>query len=154
MDRKPGGGASVPSAQDLRMSIIQKQMAEYELRKKKKEEDERKRSAFADDFLANHVTEQERAMIRRLVMNAVEEGKTEALVYSFPSSLCTDAGRAINNSEPGWPASLQGKARELYERFKTVAQPQGYKLKAMILDFPGGMPGDVGLFLDWGGNER
>lgn len=153
MDKRQGGDAAVPSAQDLRMSIIQKQMAEYEARKKKKDEEERKRSAFAEDFLGNHVTEQERSMIRRLVMNAVEEGKTEALVYSFPSSLCSDAGRAINNADPNWPESLQGKAKELYERYKAVAQPQGYKLRAMIIDFPGGMPGDVGLFLDWRGSD-
>ena len=35
-----------------------------------------------------------RAMILRLVMNAVKQGKFEALVYTVPSELCTDGGRA------------------------------------------------------------
>jgi len=26
-------------------------------------------------------------------------------------------------------------------------QPNGYKVRAQIMDFPGGMPGDVGIFL-------
>ena len=28
-------------------------------------------------------------------------------------------------------------------------RPLGYKLYAEIISFPGGMPGDVGLFLKW-----
>ena len=62
----------------------------------------------------------------------------EALVYSFPSDLCTDGGRAINKAEPDWPETLQGKAREMSEAFKARGQPQGYRLKAMIINFPGG----------------
>jgi hypothetical protein len=26
----------------------------------------------------------------------------------------------------------------------------GFRLAARVLDFPGGMPGDIGLFLVWG----
>ena len=88
-------------------------------------------------------------MIRRLVKIAVEKGQMEAMVYSFPSDLCTDGGRAINNSDPNWPETLQGKAKEMYDAFKARIQPQGYKLKAMIINFPGGIPGDVGFFLNW-----
>ena len=88
-------------------------------------------------------------MIRRIAMSAMQAGKFEAMVYSFPSDLCTDGGRAINNSEPGWTETLQGKAKELYDRFQTIAKPKGYKLKAMIINFPGGVPGDVGFFLSW-----
>jgi hypothetical protein len=48
-----------------------------------------------------------------------------------------------------WPESLQGKAREFYERYERSAKPTGYKLKAMVVNFPGGIPGDVGFFLNW-----
>ena len=83
------------------------------------------------------------------MMNAVKEGKLEALVYVFPSDLCTDSGRAINSGDPQWPHTLKGKARQFYERFLTFGKPQGFKLKAMIVTFPGGIPGDVGFFLSW-----
>ena len=59
-------------------------------------------------------------MVRRLVMNAVKDGKMEAMVYSFPSDLCTDSGRAINNSDPNWPETLQGKAKEFYDRYRSA----------------------------------
>ena len=95
------------------------------------------------------MSEDEIAMVRRLVMNAVKNGKYEALVYSFPSDLCTDSGRAINSADPQWTETLQGKAKQFYERYLKYAKPQGYKLKAMIINFPGGMPGDVGFFLNW-----
>jgi hypothetical protein len=28
-------------------------------------------------------------------------------------------------------------------------KPLGFKLNAQILDYPGGMPGDIGLYLRW-----
>jgi hypothetical protein len=87
-------------------------------------------------------------------MNAVQDGKMEAMVYSFPSDLCTDSGRAINNGEPHWPETLQGKAKEFYERYLQFGKPQGYKLKAMVINFPGGIPGDIGFFLNWAPAEK
>jgi len=71
------------------------------------------------------------------------------MVYSFPSDLCTDSGRAINSNDPQWTNTLRGKAKEFYERYLKYGKPQGFKLKAMIINFPGGIPGDVGFFLNW-----
>jgi hypothetical protein len=141
--------AAPMSAEALRMSILQKEMEKMDVERKVREAEEKKLAAFTSDFLHNHVSEEEIAMVRRLVANAVKDGKMEAMVYSFPSGLCTDSGRAINNYDPNWPETLQGKAKEFYERYQTLAKPQGYKLKAMVISFPGGMPGDIGLFLNW-----
>lgn len=137
------------SAEKLRMMILEKEMQLLDERSRLQDIEKQKRSAFADHFLKEHVTEDERAMIRRLVMQAVNDGKLEAMVYSFPSDLCSDGGRAINSADPDWPQTLQGKARELFDAFHANARPQGYKLTAQIINFPGGMPGDVGFFLSW-----
>lgn len=139
----------VPSAEDLRRNMLEQQLADMERGDKLRERQRQELDKFADDFFKSHVGEQERTMIRNVVMRAVKEGKLEALVYSFPSDFCTDSGRAINNADPDWPQTLQGKAKELYDRFKDVAQPQGYKLKAMVINFPGGVPGDIGFYLNW-----
>lgn len=72
------------------------------------------------------------------------------MVYSFSSDLCSDSGRAINSGDKKWPETLQGKAKEFYDRYQTFGKPQGYRLKAMIISFPNGMPGDVGFFVNWG----
>jgi len=137
------------SAEKLRMIMLEKQMKEVDEQMARQKIEQQKRAQFTDEFLKDHLSEQERAMIRRVVMQAVSAGKLEAMVYSFPSQLCTDSGRAINSADPDWPSTLQGKARELFELYKTAVQPQGYKLKASIISFPGGMPGDVGFFLSW-----
>ena len=137
------------SASELRMLLLEEQMAEAKKRESHVKREQDKLSKFTEDFLRNQVTEDEIAMVRRLVMNAVKDGKLEALVYSFPSNLCTDSGRAINSGDPQWTETLQGKAREFYNRYVEFGRPQGYKLKAMIINFPGGMPGDVGFFLNW-----
>jgi hypothetical protein len=150
MAQNVGSGGGVPSASELRMKLVEKEMAALEKSRQARLREEEDRAKITEEFLKGHVTEGERMKIRKLVMNAVEQGQLEAMVYSFPSSMCSDGGRAINNGELDWPKTLQGKARELYERYQEVAKPQGYKLKAMIIDFPGGMPGDVGFFLNWG----
>jgi hypothetical protein len=137
------------SADALRMSILQKEMEKMDVERKAREAEEKRVAAFTSEFLHKHVSEDEIAMVRRLVQNAVKDGKMEAMVYSFPSDLCTDSGRAINNYDPNWPATLQGKAKEFFERYEKLARPQGYKLKAMVINFPGGVPGDIGLFLNW-----
>ena len=69
---------------------------------------------------------------------------TEAIGWT-----CTDSGRAINNNAPNWPETLQGKAKELFDRYEERMKPQGYRLKAMVINFPGGVPGDIGFFLNW-----
>ncbi len=56
-------------------------------------------------------------------------------------------GRAINNAEPDWPATLTGRPRQAFEFWKEHLQPAKYKLRAMIIDWPGGLPGDIAFFL-------
>ena len=141
--------AAPPSASELRMLLLEEQMAEAKKRETQVKREQDKLTKFTDDFLKNQVTEGEVAMVRRLVMNAVKEGKFEALVYSFPSELCSDSGRAINSGDPQWTETLQGKAKKFYNRYLEFGRPQGFKLKAMIINFPGGMPGDVGFFISW-----
>ena len=141
--------AQIPSADQLRMSILSKEMAQMEQEEKLRARKEQELKAFTESFLTEHVSDEERAMIQRLVTNAAANGKFEAMVYSFPSDLCTDSGRAINSRLADWPDTLQGKAKELYDRYLALAKPQGYRLKATIINFPNGMPGDVGLFLNW-----
>ncbi len=137
------------SAEDLRKKALELQMAEMERDEKVKAREAKKHAEFVEDFFREHISENERAMIKRLVMKAAADGKYEAMIYSFPSSFCEDGGRAINNSLPGWQKTLQGKAKEIFDLFEQLAKPQGYGLKALIINFPEGIPGDVGLFLTW-----
>jgi hypothetical protein len=80
---------------------------------------------------------------------AAERGETEIMVMRFPNTLCTDHGRAINNAEQSWPETLLGRPQQAYQLWRDRLRSQGYGLKAMIVEWPDGMPGDVGLFLTW-----
>lgn len=84
-----------------------------------------------------------------IVERAVSNGLTEVQVYRFPNQLCTDRGRAINQQEPGRETTLIGLPKEMYEFWARQLQPRGYKIKFQIVDFPGGVPGDVGITLKW-----
>ncbi len=138
------------TAEELRMMIIEQQMSKLDSGSEARRREEEARAKFVEDFMQGELTDTEVGAIRNLVMNAVKAGQLEALIYSFPSTLCTDSGRAINNAEANWPSTLQGKAKQLLDKYETVAKPAGYQLKAQIINFPGGVPGDVGLFLSWG----
>jgi hypothetical protein len=84
-----------------------------------------------------------------IIQRAVSAGLTEVEVYRFPNTLCTDHGRAINQQEPGWENTLTGVPREIYQLWHKYFRPRGYRLRVQIVDWPGGMPGDVGMTLSW-----
>ncbi len=84
-----------------------------------------------------------------IIKRAVESGLTEIEVGRFPVQLCTDGGRAINQQEKGWETTLTGLPKEVYMFWKTYLQPRGYKLRAQVATWPGGVPGDIGLSLAW-----
>lgn len=96
------------------------------------------------------VSEDERLERAIAIINrAANNSSTEVEVVRFPNTLCTDRGRAINQQESGWESTLTGLPKELFEFWQKYLKPNGYRLKVQIVDFPGGMPGDVGMSLSW-----
>lgn len=85
-----------------------------------------------------------------IINRAVENGLMSVQVFRFPHTLCADNGRAINQAEAGWEKTLTGIPREIYEFWKRQLQPRGYHIRYEVIDYPGGMPGDIGIFLSWG----
>src|SRR3954466_11583175 len=84
-----------------------------------------------------------------VIQRAARNGLTEVQVYRFPNSLCTDKGRAINQMEAGWETTLTGIAKEIYQLWVDYLQPRGYRIRYQIVDFPGGVPGDISIVLSW-----
>ena len=84
-----------------------------------------------------------------VIQRAVRNGLSEVQVYRFPHSVCTDNGRAINQQEPGWENTLTGIPKEIFVLWSKYFRERGYRLRAQIVDFPGGVPGDVALTLVW-----
>jgi hypothetical protein len=121
--------------------------AQEYIRKAKKQEEEQKslREAFMERDLHPEVRDRVNAAVRR----AAEQGNHELQVLTFPASYCNDGGRRINNGEADWPSSLEGFAKRAHEFYVKELHPLGYKLRVEILDYPGGMPGNVGMFLKW-----
>ena len=104
------------------------------------------------------VTPEKIAEVKRRVLGqlrtAAVKGDKEVLVMRFPNALCTDKGRALNNLENEWPSTLIGRPLQAFEFWRDHLQPQGYGLKAMIVDWPQGLPGDIGFFLTWDDVKR
>jgi hypothetical protein len=85
-----------------------------------------------------------------VIQRAVRNGLSEVQVYRFPNSLCIDRGRAINRREPGWEKTLAGIPLEIFRLWSDYLKPRGYRILYQVIDFPGGMPGDISIVLSWG----
>ncbi len=142
----------LPSAKDMMKEIALAEAAKASEEMRRLAEEDAEKQAFVDQLSKPSGVSDEEAIRRgmNMVKRAVKSGLTEVQVYRFPNTLCTDHGRAINQMEAGWEATLTGVPKDVYQIWKNYFRPRGYKLKVQIVDFPGGMPGDVGMFLSWG----
>ena len=121
---------------------------------------EKKRAADAERIAQEEAAKAERAKLREafdqreiqpealdriaiVVRRAVEAGEKEALVLRFPSEWLPDQGRSITSHDPEWRAKLSGFPKRAYEFYMKELAPRGFQLKAQIMDWPGGIPGDA-----------
>jgi hypothetical protein len=147
---QPTGGGGF-SAADLRRRMAEREAAKAAEEMRHMKEQEEKQKAVIDEFHKppERTPEQLMERIMQLVNHAAERGQSEVQVYRFPNSLCSDRGRRINNSETDWDQTLEGRPRAGYEFWRDHLRPLGFHLRAQVMDFPGGMPGDIGFFLTW-----
>jgi hypothetical protein len=144
--------AVVPSAKALmeKIALAEAEKSSDEMRMREREEAEKraliKRLTQPSGLSDDEVMKKAAVIIER----AAKNGLTEVQVYRFPNSLCTDRGRAINQQEPGWETTLTGIPKEIYEFWDRQLRPLGYRLRVQVIDFSGGVPGDIGLSLKWG----
>jgi CBS domain-containing protein len=108
------------------------------------------RQRLAKELIDTHVSDAVWQDLLHRARQAAEAGGKECLLLRFPNELCTDGGRAIDVAQEGWPATLRGEAAELYLRWERELKGRGFRLAARVLEYPDGMPGDIGLFLVWG----
>jgi len=142
----------LPSAKDFmkKLALAEAEEASKEAKAQAKAEAEKK-ALMAQLQKPSGVSDEEgikRAVV--IIERAVKNGLTEVQVHRFPNALCTDHGRAINQQEKGWEQTLTGLPKEIYGLWDRHFRDKGYKLRCEIVDFPNGMPGDVGMTLSWG----
>lgn len=142
---------ALPTAKDLMKQIALKEAEKAKASMKDTTAGDLEKKALIDKLSKpSGISDEERLMrAAAIIKRAADNGRLEVEVGRFPNVLCTDRGRAINQQEQGWEKTLTGVPKELYEFWREYLRPRGYKLKLQIVDFPGGMPGDVGISLSW-----
>jgi hypothetical protein len=143
----------LPSAKQVmeQLALAEAEKASEAVRQQARADAEKK--ALLDRLSKPTGVSDEQALKRTaaIVQRALKNGLTEVEVMRFPNSMCTDHGRAINNGlEAGWETTLTGKPKEIYEFWERQLKPRGYKLRYQVVDFSGGVPGDIGITLKWG----
>ena len=141
----------LPTAKDCmkKIAIVEAEEATKEMRHREQAEAEKK--ALLDQLRKPSGDSDEEKLKRAasIIKRAVDRGLTEVEVLRFPNQLCTDRGRAINQGEPGWENTLTGLPLELFQFWQKYLKPRGYKLRVQIVEFPDGVPGDLGATLSW-----
>jgi len=141
----------LPAAADCAKELAQVEAEKASESVRRRAEADAEKKALLDRLAQpSGLSEPEKIKLAANVINrAVKNGLTETLVYRFPNALCTDRGRAINQQEAGWEQTLTGIPKEIYELWAKHLRPRGYRIRYQIIDFPGGMPGDIGVTLSW-----
>jgi hypothetical protein len=129
-------------AEDAEMAKLRETLA----KSKKTEEHEQ---GLRDAFMGADVRSDAMDRLNAAVRHAAEQNRNELLVMTFPADWCLDKGRRINNGDPDWPASLQGRAKRAHEFYERHLKDLGYRVRAEILNYPDGNLGDVGFYLRW-----
>jgi CBS domain-containing protein len=142
------GGLNADDFRSLVDDAERRKSHEREAARRAAAEQRRQRVA---ELIDEHISDQSWRTLVHQARAAAERSEKEYMLLEFPSQLCSDGGRAINVAEPDWPATLRGDAAEIYLRWERDLKPKGFHLAARVLDFPGGVLGDIGLFLVWGG---
>ena len=106
------------------------------------------------------------AQLARL-KHAFERGESELMVASFPCDFCRDGGRAVFTAgeppinkpiknadasvtdEPEWLLTMPAGIHRAYEYWKQHLKPGGFGFAARVISYPGGKPGDIGIFITW-----
>jgi hypothetical protein len=107
------------------------------------------RKKYAEAFEAYQLTAGDKDAIMRRIAKAFADGEKELMLFAFPSDLCTDQGRRINNGVEGWEETLPGAARQVWEFWRDDLQPRGFRFFGRVINYPDGMPGDIGVFFSW-----
>ncbi len=105
--------------------------------------------AFTEKLLTYEITEEDKERALLKIRRAFDNGEKEAMLIRFPSEICEDLGRRINNRLDGWQDTLPGVLKHVHAWWEAELAPGGFTFGARVLDYPGGMPGDVGLFIGW-----
>jgi hypothetical protein len=143
--------AGVFTAADMKRRIAEREAARAAEELRHVKEEEAKQKAVIEELHKPFDRSEEQLMqlVMQLISHATDNGKSEVEVYRFPNVMCSDRGRRINNSEPEWETTLEGRPKIAYEFWRDHLRPLGFHLRAQVLEYPGGMPGDIGFFLTW-----
>ena len=142
----------LPSAGDFAKKVALAEADEAAKESRARHQAEQEKKALLDQLQKPSGVSDDEAIKRavKMIEGAVKNRRTEIQVHRFPNILCTDNGRAINQMEAGWSETLTGVPKEIYQLWDRHFRDKGYKLRAEIIDFPDGMPGDVAMTLMWG----
>ena len=141
----------IPSAKQIQKEAALKEAQKAEEHAKKRAAAEAEKQKLIDKLSQpSGLSEDDKVKLAaNVIQRAVRNGLTEVEVYRFPNSLCTDRGRAINQMEKGWENTLTGIPKEIFQLWSDYLQPRGYRIRYQVVDFSGGVPGDIGVTISW-----
>lgn len=141
------------TAEELKALVAHHKQDEVRAREEERRLRRTQTKRDVEALLAAHVSED---MWRHILLDAhhaAARGEKEMQLLRIPRESCTDNGRTIGVGESDWPSTLRGEAAEIWLRWRRDLKDRGFRITARTLEYPDGIPGDIGLFLVWGGGD-
>lgn len=142
--------ALIPDARALRAELAAREADKAAAEERKRATEQEAHERWIESLRNPKIAPGVDARLARRIAIAVADGKMELEALRFPKDLTSDNARAINQAEEGWERTLTGLPKLAYEYWYANLRDRGYKLRAEVITYPDGMPGDCALFLSWG----
>ena len=173
MDKRIGKGNVMPQASEA--VSVAALFAEREARRRSEQEAAERLQRRNEEELAAYkqrienfhlVDDMVPGQLERL-KRAFERGESELMVASFPCDFCTDGARSVINAgeppinkptkeeaarqaeQPDWLLTMPAGIRTAHEYWKKHLKAGGFGFAARVISYPGGKPGDIGIFITW-----
>ena len=150
-------GSAAPTASDDVLpsaTDVMKQVAEIEAKKASDYSAQAKSGASGKKALLDQLSkpsglseEEKKKRAAAVINRAVKNGLTEVQVHRFPKVALHRFRTSNQSAGSRVEKTLTGLPKEMYQLWYDHLRPRGYKLRYQVVDFPGGVPGDIGITL-------
>ena len=143
--------ATLPTAKEIMEQIALKEAEKASAAARELSAADAEKKALIEKFSKpSGVSDEERlARAAAIIKRAANNGLTEIEDHTFSKCTMYRSWTSHKSTRAGLGKTLTGYPKELYDFWEKHLKARGYKVGFQIVDFPGGLPGDIGITLRW-----
>jgi hypothetical protein len=140
----------LPSAEKIRAQAAATEAEKSDLFVRRLVEAELEKRTFIEAMTEDRTSTDKRIrLLSGIIKRAADGGLGEVQLCRFPSSLCTDGGRAIARLEEGWEATLTGFPKDIHRLWQEHLRSRGYRIRYQSLKIQDDGEASISILVSW-----